>query len=280
MRWKFLVLPLLLSGATLCAAADGDGLRQRYPAGAWKSPQQAEEAVRDAQRERSQAEANFDAARRGCYKLFLTNACIIAARETRRQRLATADTVEIEAERFRRGYESAQRESARAEDERQRQLDEPQQAAQRAANVRAHEKKLADHAQKEKERLAEEAAAVPSPPERAAARDRLLVEREAADREREQQAAARVPERAARAAAHERELKDHAGEQARAEKERAARVGERRENAARQTLRIKQAQERQAESAKKRAANEAERARKRDEAAKAKAEKASKAASK
>jgi len=136
-------------------APSGD-LRARYPQGGWTSLEQTDRALMDVAAERAQAEAEFSGRRSACYQRFFATACINVAQQDRRARLAVADTVEIEAERYRREVQAAQRARARAEAEAERAREEASNAASRAANARAYEQRLADHARREAERAQEE----------------------------------------------------------------------------------------------------------------------------
>lgn len=109
---------------TLAQAQTGKTLAERHPAGTIASVETAERALAEAAAARADIEAVFTTAKRACYPVFFTTACLDKAAEQRRTALAKLRPVEIEAEIFKRRARVIERDNDLAERERTAQDEE------------------------------------------------------------------------------------------------------------------------------------------------------------
>jgi hypothetical protein len=156
-------------------------LKQRYPAGSINSEEQASRAQKDVKTERAAIEARMKKEQRECVKEFLVTECRERAKERRRNERAQLKQIETEAARYQRQQRVVKRDDALAEKREREEADAgkrakekvktekkqaqraarggagpgvsgkpPLTAEERAENVRAYDKKIADYEKNKK----------------------------------------------------------------------------------------------------------------------------------
>lgn len=90
-------------------------LLARYPAGSIVSVPQANRALVEVKRGRTEIEMRFKSEEKACYKTFLANKCVAEAKARRRLALAEIKPIQIQADQFKRHDAVVKRDKALAE---------------------------------------------------------------------------------------------------------------------------------------------------------------------
>lgn len=149
---------LLFASHVRVAVADepSGALRARYPAGSIDSTQRADAALAEAAGMRGRIERDFSAQAKLCAGRFMVNACLDEARENQRKRLADAEAVQLEADRFKRRDRNDRLEADRARRDAERTAGQPADSAARTRNREAYEERQATAARELGERAKSE----------------------------------------------------------------------------------------------------------------------------
>lgn len=121
-------------------------LRDRYPAGSIDSAERADAALATTSGAKSRVEKAFAADARACLQRVLVNACIDEARQLQRRRLAEIDSIELEANRWKRRDRADRLDAGRAKRESERTENQPADAELRARNRKAFEERQVEAA--------------------------------------------------------------------------------------------------------------------------------------
>lgn len=175
-------------------------LAARYPAGAIKSVETADQALADAEREHAAIEARFADDEMACYPKFFATSCLEAAKERRRLALISVRVVEVASNAVKRHARVVERDQVLAERQAQAELD----ASQRATELQIKERTTSGRVVASTElRRKEVTRHVPDAgDDKRAENHEIKLKRLAADE------AASAQKRAASAAAYEKKVRD------------------------------------------------------------------------
>lgn len=176
-------------------------LQARYPAGSIKSLAMVDQALADIAKDRLGIAARYAAEERACFGKFFFTECEELAKGRRREALARLRPIEVEANRFRRAAQVAERDRVLAEHLRQDALEAPQRALQEQEQVKKRAERLKVHEQNLKEDQQRAAAVQRDDKQRIAEHEAKLKRRQAED-------AANAPKRAENAAAFAKKQRD------------------------------------------------------------------------
>lgn len=164
------LIALVAVDANAQSAPEPGSLRERYPASSIDSPERADAALTETNGAKGHVELEYRNQARDCMKTFTVNACLDNARALQRKRLAEIESVELEANRFKRRDKADRIEADRQKREADRAANAAADSDLRARNRKTFEERQAQAARavEDRKRIEAKSAGAASKPHKPA----------------------------------------------------------------------------------------------------------------